>query len=174
MEGIGGAFGVVFGMIGLLFAAIGVTMAVVLVRRTVLRSRTLARGLTAEARCLDTYVTQHRDTEHRRRTARHVILGFRTQDGQDIRFEDTSGVPRVVGDFVPVRYLAHRPQQAVALGPVAPGLRIGTVLGLAFCTVFACVGLFFAAIGFGVGYLAGTSDLPGDPDEVFTETVTRP
>ncbi|MGG8409907.1 hypothetical protein ACM614_26700, partial [Streptomyces sp. 12297] len=75
---------------------------------------------------------------------------------------------------VPVRYLAHRPQQAVALGPVAPGLRIGTVLGLAFCTVFACVGLFFAAIGFGVGYLAGTSDLPGDPDEVFTETVTRP
>ncbi|MCB5169710.1 DUF3592 domain-containing protein [Streptomyces bambusae] len=171
-----GAFGLVFGLVGLLFAAVGVTMAVVLVRRLMLRSRTLARGLTAEARCLDTYVTHHRREEGPgTRSRRHVVLGFRTRDGQDVRVEDLSGVPRVVGDFVQVRYLPEHPQRAVALGPGAPGAAVGAVLGVVFSAVFACVGLFFASVGLGLGFMGvGTSELPDGSTEVFTETVTSP
>ncbi|MEV7414875.1 DUF3592 domain-containing protein [Streptomyces sp. NPDC089919] len=175
MSGISGAFGAVFGLVGLLFAAGGATMAVVQVRRVRAIGHTRAHGLTAEARCLETYVTQYRDSEGHRRTRRHVILGFRTRDGQDVRVEDQSGVPRVVGDFVPVHYLPDRPQQAVAAGPVAPGVQLATWFGVAFCTVFACLGLFFAGIGFGIGSLdLGPSPDPAAPTDFFPEPVTFP
>ncbi|WP_327287996.1 DUF3592 domain-containing protein [Streptomyces sp. NBC_01198] len=157
MFAIGGVFGVVFGMIGLLFACAGAAFGLTLVRRTRWRRRALAQGLTAEARCLETYVAR----DHSAISAggfstssatRHVILGFRTRDGRDIRIEETSRVPRVVGDFVEVRYLTEHPERATVAGASPSGVSLGLVVGLAFCAVFTCVGLLFAATGFGIGY----------------------
>jgi hypothetical protein len=84
--------------------------------------------------------------------SRHVIVGFFAADGREYRIDDSSGRPRVRGDFVPVRYLPARPQDAVA-ADAGQGSSVGVVLMLAFLAVFALVGLFFAAIGFGVAGL---------------------
>ncbi|MFI5757162.1 DUF3592 domain-containing protein [Streptomyces sp. NPDC051569] len=156
MSAIGGAFGVLIGLIGLLFACVGAGLGITLLCRMRWRGRALTHGLAAQARVLDTYVThssrigpdQPGDT-----STRHVILGFRTQDGRDIRIEDTSGLPRVIGDLVQVRYLPERPERAAVAGTSSVGAGVGLALGLAFCVVFTCGGLFFAAMGFGVGWL---------------------
>jgi hypothetical protein len=157
MFAIGGAFGVVFGIVGLLFACAGVAFGLTLARRARWRGRALAHGLTAEARCLETYVAR----DHSMASAggygtssatRHVILGFRTREGRDIRIEDTSGVPRAVGDFVEVRYLPEHPERATVAGATPAGVSLGLAVGLAFCAAFTCIGLLFAATGFGIGY----------------------
>ncbi|MFJ1792560.1 hypothetical protein [Kitasatospora griseola] len=58
---------------------------------------------------LDTHLTRDRPDDWLSTvTRRHVVLGFRTADGQDIRVKDTTGVPRVDGDRVTVRYLPSR------------------------------------------------------------------
>jgi hypothetical protein len=153
----GGAIGVVFGIVGLVFAGIGMALGIALVRRTLSRNRALAHGLTAEAQCLDVYVTRRVDGPGNR----HAILGFRTVDGQDIRIEDNSGRPRVVGDFVQVRYLPHRPQDATVTGGSAAGSALGLVVGLAVSVMFVGVGLAFALGGFGMGWFGlSTSTAP--------------
>ncbi|MFG2825320.1 DUF3592 domain-containing protein [Kitasatospora sp. NPDC048365] len=97
------------------------------------------------------------------RTVRHVILGFRTHDGRDIRMEDTSGVPRVVGDHVWVRYLPSQPQQAAVADAAPAGQSIGLVLGLVVGAGFVCVGLLIAGAGLGVGFFASEPAYPEWP-----------
>ncbi|MFF4383193.1 DUF3592 domain-containing protein [Kitasatospora sp. NPDC001547] len=145
----GTAVGIVFGAIGLLAVGLGVVKPVLGIRRARLDLRTLAEGLSAEARCLETYTTQERDPSSRRtRTERHVILGFRTRDGAEVRLEDTSGAPRVVGDRVTVRYLPDRPHRAVVVDRARAGIaaRIAgdVLIGL---LVVAC-GTVFAISGY--------------------------
>jgi hypothetical protein len=105
-------------------------------------------------------------------STRHVILGFRTQDGRDIRVEDTSGIPRVVGDFVQVRYLPERPGNAVAAEAGSSGVSIGLLLTLLFCAVFTCIGLFFAAAGFGIGFYGLST--PTDSSTVYPYPTVAP
>ncbi|QMU77532.1 DUF3592 domain-containing protein [Streptacidiphilus sp. PB12-B1b] len=145
-----GAMGAVFSLVGFLFAVLGVVMAVTLLRRAVGRGRALSHGLTAEARCLEAYVTRSSDGSSRRR----VILGFTTVDGQQIRIEETPRGPIVAGDFVQVRYLPERPQQAVQVGGSVAGTAVGTVFGLVFCSCFVAVGLAVGLSGLGVGLFA--------------------
>ncbi|MFI5527253.1 DUF3592 domain-containing protein [Kitasatospora sp. NPDC051853] len=152
-------FGTVFGVVGLLVAGIGVFLGVTLVRRMRTRSRVLAGGLLAEAVCLETYMTHSGGHSTPHRSARHVILGFRTEDGQEVRIEDTSRVPRVVGDHVTVRYFPDRPQHAAATDAPPAGTPVAVVIGLAVCAIFTCVGVLLATVGFGVS--ATAPDLPG-------------
>ncbi|MFJ6384372.1 DUF3592 domain-containing protein [Kitasatospora sp. NPDC092039] len=144
----GAAVGIVVGAIGLLAVGLGVVKPVLGVRRARLDLRTPAEGLSAEARCLETYTTQERDPSSRRtRTERHVILGFRTRDGAEVRLEDTSGARRVVGDHATVRYLPDRPHRAVVVDRgragiatrIAGDVLIGLIV-VAWGTVFAISG----------------------------------
>ncbi|WP_158835622.1 DUF3592 domain-containing protein [Streptomyces sp. NRRL S-350] len=142
---------VVWSVLGFVGAAAGVAVLVGVVLRTRLRARTLARGLTAWAECLETYVaveTRGAGTERRTFTERHVILGFRTPDGLDVRFRDRSGVPRVVGDRVRVRYLPERPQGTVTPADRHPsGLTPGLVAGAVCALVVVGVGVACAVLG---------------------------
>ncbi|WP_406197213.1 DUF3592 domain-containing protein [Kitasatospora sp. NBC_01560] len=154
MSDSGNVVGILFGIVGSVFAALGPAMAVAAVHRARLRARTLANGLVAQAVCLETYVTEERVgtdlSDRRTRSVRHVILGFRTFDGRDVRFRDTSGAPRVVGDHVPVRYLPDRPHRAVTADRGTSGAVAGAVVATVFGLVFAVTGLFFAFLGFGI------------------------
>jgi hypothetical protein len=145
-----GVMATVFSLMGFLFAILGTVLAVALVRRVVNRSRVLSHGLTAEARCLDTYVTRDSEGSSRRR----VILGFTTVDGQQIRIEEAPRGPIVAGDLVQVRYLPQRPERAVQVGGSAVGAALGTVIGLVVCSLFVLVGLVFGLGGLGVGLFA--------------------
>ncbi|MGW4646269.1 DUF3592 domain-containing protein [Kitasatospora sp. NPDC004289] len=150
---------VIIGVLGLLFAGVGVTFCLVLLKRVRGARRALARGTEVEARCLDTYVSQPGGNGGGR-GVRHVILGFRTLEGRDVRFEDLSGVPRVLGDRVRVRYLPEDPQQAAVTDANPYGGAGRTVLFVAFPLAFACVGLWFAAVGFGLVDFHSHPDLP--------------
>ncbi|MER5636647.1 DUF3592 domain-containing protein [Kitasatospora sp. NPDC002227] len=167
MPGIFGAFGAVFGVVGLALAAGGLALAAFLLYRVVLRRRTLEAGLTAEAECLETYVTSEaaydEDRDRYTRTMRHVILGFRTEDGRDVRIRDRSGAPRVVGDFVTVRYLPERPQDAAVAGRPTGIFAVGVGLGLFFCLVTVGVGVLFAVFGFAFGTVAEVVPTHGFP-----------
>lgn len=138
---------VLLGLMGLLFAAIGTAAVVFLVRRHLTQSRALAHGIQVEARCLEAYMS----TDSKGDSHRVVILGFTTREGREIRIKPT--VPRltVVGDFVPVRYLPERPEQAAVVGSGGPAEIFGLVFGLVVCAIFALFGLAFAAHGFGLG-----------------------
>ncbi|MFJ9840480.1 DUF3592 domain-containing protein [Kitasatospora sp. NPDC101155] len=159
----GNVIGYVFGFIGLLAVCGGLALPIAAARRARLRARILAVGLAAEARCLETYVTQERvsrsdPSDRRTRTVRHVIIGFRTADGRDIRFEDASGAPRVVGDHVPVRYLPDQPHRAVTADRGRSGAKAGFTVAALVGLFFAGVGAVFVVIGFGIA--SGSHDLP--------------
>ncbi len=139
-----GAMGTVFGLVGSVFAVAGVGMAVALVRRLAGRRRALAHGLPAEARCLETYTTRNGDGP----SHRHTILGFRTQDGREVRIDDTTSRTVVVGDVVTVRYLPERPERAAVVGSGGAGTWVGAFSAIAFCAVFTAMGLVFAVMGF--------------------------
>ncbi|MCX4825643.1 DUF3592 domain-containing protein [Streptomyces sp. NBC_01142] len=168
MSAVGGAFGFVFGAFGLLFAAFGIGMLIWMVRRTSAYKRTLREGLVAEARCLETFV-MHRSSNGHGHSQRRQILGFRTSDGRDVRAQVASDQLYVVGDIVPVRYLPHRPEQAVpAAAP--PGLGVMSYLTGAVLVVFTCIGLFFAALGFGLAVFMDSSvdDDGTSPEQSWT------
>lgn len=159
----GNVIGYVFGFIGLLVICGGLSLPVAAARKARLRARVLAVGLAAEARCLETYVTQERvsgsdSSDRRTRTVRHVIIGFRTEDGRDVRFEDTSGAPRVVGDHVPVRYLPDQPHRAVTADRGRSGARAEFAMAVLAGLFFAGIGTAFAVGGFGSA--SGSHDLP--------------
>ncbi|MEU3923290.1 DUF3592 domain-containing protein [Streptomyces sp. NPDC029004] len=154
MSDVGGAFGLVFGAFGLLFAALGIGMLTWMARRASEYRRTLREGLVAEAQCLDTFVVHRRSPNGHGHSRRHLILGFRTSDGRDVRAEIASHEPYVAGDIVPVRYLPQRPERAVPAG-ASPGPGVASCLTVGVLVVFTSVGLFFAATGFG---LAGFTD----------------
>ena len=153
MDGIGAA-GSLFGLIGFLFALAGAGMCVALVRGAVLRQQALTRGLAAEARCLDTYVSRDADGAGHRK----VILGFTAADGRAVRL--TVGAPRtmVTGDLVQVRYLPDRPERAAVVGSGGSASLFGTAVGVVACLLFTFGGLFFGVVGFGLGLFGfGTS-----------------
>ncbi|TDT96064.1 uncharacterized protein DUF3592 [Streptomyces sp. 846.5] len=146
MDNAVGAFGLMFGLVGLICALGGIAGGVTLIRRAIVHRRALSYGVPAEARCLDTYVTSNSEGSN----TRHVILGFTTREGRDVRFEPV-GMSRtlVAGDFVAVRYLPEKPEKAAVVGSGGAGAMVALVLGLVFCLVFTLAGLMFAAGGFG-------------------------
>ncbi|MBM9508904.1 DUF3592 domain-containing protein [Actinacidiphila acididurans] len=150
--------GIMFVIGGAVLVAASAALGTAVVRGIRRQRRTLARGLTAEARCLETYVTH--DGDHSSST-RHVILGFRTQDGSEIRIEDTSRVPRVVGDVAQVRYLPDRPHRAIVIG--SSPMIFGWTLLTIFCLLLACG----SALSFMKGYGVFDPTHPTDPSTVF-------
>ncbi|MFF3324251.1 DUF3592 domain-containing protein [Streptomyces sp. NPDC002889] len=170
----GEAFGLVFGSVGLLFAAFGIVMIVFMVRKASEHRRTLREGLVAEARCLETFVVHHRSAEGGGHSQRRLILGFRTSEGRDVRAEIASDVSYVVGDIVPVRYLPERPERAVP-AETSPGLGVGSYLAGGVLVLFTCVGLFFAATGFGLSaFMDGPADDGGTTPDSGEYWTTEP
>lgn len=153
--------GVVFVIVGVVLVAASAALGTAVVRGIRLQRRILAHGLTAEARCLETYVTHDAD---RTSSTRHVILGFRTQDGADIRIEDTSRVPRVVGDITRVRYLPDRPHRAITAGS-SP-----MIFGWTLLTVFSLLLLCGSALAFMKGLGVFDPTHPTDPSGVFPDS----
>ncbi|OAR26745.1 hypothetical protein A8W25_00035 [Streptomyces sp. ERV7] len=156
MFAVGGVFGVVFGSVGLLFAAFGITMLVLGARKSAEYRRVLREGQFAEARCLETYVVHRHSTDGPSSSQRRLIVAFRTGDGREARAEVVSRHPYVAGDVVPVRYPPERPERAMAAEPT-PGVGAVTCLLGGVMVLFTCVGLLFAAIGFGVAAFMGVS-----------------
>ncbi|MEU3505428.1 DUF3592 domain-containing protein [Streptomyces hundungensis] len=152
----GGAFGVVFGCVGLLFAGVGIWLLVWSVRTMSTYRRTLREGLMAQARCLETYVSRHHHSNGFTHSQRHLIVGFRTADGYDVRARVSSRRPFVAGDLVPVRYLPQRPDRAIA-DEAPAGVGVVSCLFGGVMVVITCLGLFFAAMGFGAALFLGAS-----------------
>jgi hypothetical protein len=151
---------VVFGSLGALFACVGVVMILVMGLRLAERRRTLREGLLAEGRCLETFMVHRSSTDGRSESSRYQIVGFETADGREVRARMAAGRLSVVGDFVPVRYLPERPERAVP-ADASPGPAPADGLAVVALVVFTCVGVFFAASGFG----AAGSVTPDFPDE---------
>ncbi|MFD8481104.1 DUF3592 domain-containing protein [Kitasatospora sp. NPDC059673] len=162
-------FGTVFSLvaglmalIGLLIAGLGITGIVLVLRRSRRRNRTRTHGLVAEAAVLETYLTQDRVADSLTiRTGRHVVLGFRTADGQDIRLKDTTGIPRIAGDRVTVRYLPERPREAIPTDVPGTGQNVGHTIVLVICSFFTLFGLVFAATTIGMAVFA--NQMPTEP-----------
>ncbi|MFK0151835.1 DUF3592 domain-containing protein [Streptomyces sp. NPDC090493] len=139
---------------GLLFASGGAAIVIFYMRLYWFRRTALARGLMAEARCVQTFETEERDSDGDKIRKLHMILAFRTRDGANVRLERivsvhaTTGV-HFVGDVVPVRYLPEHPERATVTAPGAGQescvMGCGVVIGL----LLACAGLFGAAVQFG-------------------------
>ncbi|MFF4183434.1 DUF3592 domain-containing protein [Streptomyces sp. NPDC001691] len=162
MFAVGGIFGVVFGSVGLLFVAVGLGALVWVARTVSEHKRTLREGLRAGARCLETHVVRTHTSGGATRVRRRLIVGFRTVGGREVRARVTSRHPYVAGDVVPVRYVAHRPERAVAdEAPTGVGV-VACLFGGAMVAVM-CMGLFFAAVGFGAALFAGTAADDGAP-----------
>ncbi|MFD7479029.1 DUF3592 domain-containing protein [Streptomyces sp. NPDC059837] len=133
----------------LFLAGMGVAFVIFCTRRLWFRQVALARGLMTEAVCVETFVTEEWDFDsNMTKTTRHMILAFRTRDGAEIRLDRTIGA-HVVGDVVPVRYLPEHPERAAVATRGAGVESVGYGCGVALGLVFACLGLFFAAVGFG-------------------------
>ncbi|MGW4380179.1 DUF3592 domain-containing protein [Kitasatospora sp. NPDC004531] len=156
----GTAFGVLFAAVGLLFAAMGIGVVVLILRRAVRRSRIRSRGVLVEAEVMGTSLAKDRDEAGRgTRIQRAAVLVFRTEDGQEVRVRDTSGVPRVAGDRVAVRYRPGHPREAIPMdGGARVGARIVVGLFVAFFSVFALAGLIVTVIGIAVAI--GVNQLP--------------
>ncbi|MFE6050458.1 DUF3592 domain-containing protein [Kitasatospora sp. NPDC056446] len=143
----GGVVQSVFGAGGVVAGAAALVAVVLRVR---LRARILAQGVTARARCLETYLTvetRGAGTERRTSTERHVIMGFTTPDGRDVRFRDRSGVPRVTGDLVRVRYLPERPRRVVFADGHPSGVSGRLVAGAVGGLVLVAAGAVLAVLG---------------------------
>ncbi|MFD7901781.1 DUF3592 domain-containing protein [Kitasatospora sp. NPDC059747] len=150
----------VWSIAGVAGLAVGVTILAFTVARIRLRARILAHGLVTDATCLDTYVTvgTHGTGEDRRPSGeRHVIIGFRPEDGRDVRFRDTSGVPFVKGDRMQVRYLPHRPQRALTADRHPSGIN-GP---LAAAAVAGLLVVAFGVVGTGLGLRDAPEDAAG-------------
>ncbi|MFF7995732.1 DUF3592 domain-containing protein [Kitasatospora xanthocidica] len=159
---------VVWSVLGVVGSAAGVAALVGVVLRVRLRARTLTQGMTAQARCLETYLTVATlgtGPEQRISTERHVIMGFRTPDGQDVRFRDRSGTPRVTGDQVRVRYLPERPQRAVIADQHPSGITGRLVAGAVSGLVIVAVGVTCTVLGAreSAGGAAGGVTTPAPP-----------
>ncbi|MFF0297713.1 DUF3592 domain-containing protein [Kitasatospora sp. NPDC004614] len=157
-------FGLITGLmalVGLLISGLGASGVVFALRRFRRRDRVRTEGLVAEAEVLDAYLTQDRVADSVTiRTSRYVILGFRTADGRDIRLRDTTGIPRIVGDRVTVRYLPAHPQEAIPADAPGSGRHPGHVVVLAIGSFFAVAGLVFAVAAIGMSVFA--SQMPTD------------
>ncbi|MFD8081885.1 DUF3592 domain-containing protein [Kitasatospora sp. NPDC059722] len=166
----GNFIGVFFVIVGLVLAGAGLASAIGVAGGANRRARILQDGVPAEGQCLETFVTVERrvgsDLSDPGRHVRHTIIGFRTADGRDIRIEETSGVPRVVGDHVPVRYLPLEPHVAMAVDRSPAGQAAASGAKVAMGVVFMVVGLFVVVVGIGIasgGFDSGPPHVPGFP-----------
>ena len=112
-------------------------------------------GLTAEARCLNTYTTTRGGGDTSARTTLHHVYEFVTREGRPVRFEEGGG-PRtiVTGDIVTVHYLAEHPERATAKPPTPGRLIAEQGCLLAFFGVFIgfCV-MFMVTVHAGFGFM---------------------
>ncbi|MET9909278.1 DUF3592 domain-containing protein [Streptomyces sp. NPDC006476] len=140
-----------------LMIAFALTALVALLRRARHISSAWNSGLTAEARCLNTYTTTSGGGETSVSTTLHHVYEFTTREGRPVRFEESNGPSTTVtGDVVMVRYAAERPERATAKPP-APG-RLVAEQGclLAFFGVFIgfCV-MFMVSVHAGFSIMDG-------------------
>ncbi|MGW3284389.1 DUF3592 domain-containing protein [Streptomyces sp. NPDC001002] len=120
---------------------LGATAVIVRVRQV---DRTWAGGLTAEARCLRTYMTTSGGGSSMVHTTLHHVYEFMTREGRVVRFEEGGGPGTILeGDIVTVRYLADRPDRATAKPPARGRLAAGTGCLLAFLGVTAAFCIAF-------------------------------
>ncbi|MFJ9727002.1 DUF3592 domain-containing protein [Streptomyces sp. NPDC101209] len=128
-----------------LMIALALSAVVGMLRRARHISGAWNSGLTAEARCLNTYTTTGGGGgDSSVSTTLHHVYEFTTREGRAVRFEERNG-PRtiVTGDVVTVRYTAEHPERATAKPP-RPGRLLAeqgcmlTFFGvfIAFCLVF--------------------------------------
>ncbi|GHF25348.1 hypothetical protein E5082_26010 [Streptomyces griseoluteus] len=119
--------------------------AVQVIRRALRTSRMWAHGLTAVARCLNTYTKTSGGNDTAVSSTLHHVYEFTTREGERFRFDEAGGDSTVVaGDHLVVRYLAERPQWATALQPARGRLILGTAVLLAFLAVIILGCLLFA------------------------------
>ena len=136
---------VFFYLVPSLMIALALTALIGLLRRARRIRSAWNSGLTAEARCLNTYTTTSGGGgDSSVSTTLHHVYEFTTREGRAVRFEERNG-PRtiVTGDIVTVRYAAERPEWATAK-PRQPGRLVaeqGCLLAffgvfIAFCIAF--------------------------------------
>ncbi|MEV8044948.1 DUF3592 domain-containing protein [Streptomyces griseoluteus] len=119
--------------------------AVQVIRRALRTSRMWAHGLTAEARCLNTYTRTSGGNDTAVHSTLHHVYEFTTREGERFRFDEAGGDSTVVaGDHLVVRYLAERPQWATALQPARGRLILGTAVLLAILAVVGVGAVLFA------------------------------
>ncbi|MFD8259866.1 DUF3592 domain-containing protein [Streptomyces griseoluteus] len=115
------------------------------IRRALRTSRMWARGLTAEARCLNTYTRTSGGNGTAAHSTLHHVYEFTTREGERFRFDEAGGDSTVVaGDHLVVRYLPERPQSATALQPARGRLILGTAVLVAFLAVVGTGCVLFA------------------------------
>lgn len=137
---------VFFYLIPGLIAVGAASMAYGLLRRAGQVRAPWSSGLTAEARCLRAYTTQHSDSDGHRSTTWHHVYEFTTADGRATRFEERNGPATTLeGDFVTVYYTAARPQSATAVAPARVRLAVGAVAVLTFLGAIIAFCVFFIA-----------------------------
>ncbi|MEU2713390.1 DUF3592 domain-containing protein [Streptomyces sp. NPDC007205] len=116
---------------GAVFALVG------LLRRSRDVHRAWDGGLTAEARCLQTYTTTSGGGETSVRTTLHHVYEFTTREGRTVRFDETNGPGTTIpGDIVTVHYAAERPERATAHAPARGKLAAESGCLVAFFGVF--------------------------------------
>lgn len=133
------------GALALVCAATGITVLVVGMRggaHRAIAQRTLSSGILAEGQVLHTYLLPG---DQGREGVRCAVLAFRTVEGREFLINDESGLPRVTGDRVAVRYLPEHPAYAVledvprgVVGPVLLGIvGAGFMVACLLTTLFA-------------------------------------
>ena len=130
-----GSFALLCGTAGLVVLVVGAHA----ISRKVRVHRTLTAGVPTDGQVLHTYTVPG---DQGRNGVQHAVVAFRAVDGRKFLVNDESGLPRAVGQQVPVRYLSGQPQRAV-LADVPQGL-LGTVL-LGLCAAGFVAGCLSAA-----------------------------
>ncbi|MBK3644906.1 DUF3592 domain-containing protein [Streptomyces sp. MBT33] len=144
-----------------LMIAVAVAALIAVLRRARHISGAWNSGLTAEARCLNTYTTTSGGGgDSSVSTTLHHVYEFTTREGRAVRFEEHNG-PRtiVTGDIVTVRYTAEHPERATAKPPRPGRLLAEQGCVLAFFGVFIAFCLFFM-LAVHVGFSAANEVMP--------------
>jgi len=163
------AVNALFYVVPSLMIALALTGLIGLLRRARRIRSAWNSGLTAEARCLNTYTTTSGGGgDSSVSTSLHHVYEFTTREGRAVRFEESDG-PRtiVTGDIVTVRYVAEHPEWATAKPP-----RPGRLVAEQGC-LLAFFGVFIA---FCIAFMVGFGLIPdvfssGDGVDDTTNTV---
>src|SRR4051812_3311174 len=145
-----------FYVVPALMIALALGGLIALLRRARHVSHAWNSGLTAEARCLNTYTTTSGGAgDTMVSTTLHHVYEFATREGRPVRFEESGGPgTTVTGDVVTVHYAAEHPERATAKRPARGRLMAeqGCVV-LVFGTVIVFSLLFMVAVHAGFGVL---------------------
>ncbi|MFC8716394.1 DUF3592 domain-containing protein [Kitasatospora sp. NPDC057198] len=106
--------------------------------------RWASEGRTAKARCLETYVKNHRHEDHSS-SSRWAILEYRTPDGVAHR-SHVMARDLVVGDELTIRHRPRNPKKTVREDE-----SVGTAALVVVCVVFGIALLTAAAITLNIG-----------------------